>query len=349
MHAFRTRLTLEGREAHAKPIAPSHPTRSPQDARHASTAMPPPHPLPDPRTLLTALVNALPPEPANTTTSNPLATLPQSSKNLLLTLHVLFPHELLPALDLLDRRLVTRFQIHTRASRSDVSTAPGSKASTSTSTAPALRAPSPPEQRSSADAAPSIARTASQDANASPNSHVSGLIRTAGAPSQDAEIAGDADVEGVAGEDAASRRRGAVPRNPELACGSASVGAGSYVYYVRSAQRRTSRYGTSIDATSSYEVRLRAWNCSCPAFAFAAFPASVVGTEGEAVLDEEQERDTRAGWKFGGVGLGGGTPPVCKHLLACVLGEWCELFKGFIEERDVSVEEAAGWAAGWGD
>lgn len=158
-------------------------------------------------------------------------------------------------------------------------------------------------------------------------------------------------MEGVAGEDAAPRPRGAVPRSPELACGSAPVDAGPYVYYVRSAQRRTSRYGTSVDATSSYEVRLRAWNCSCPAFAFAAFPASVVGTEGEAeaALDEEQERDTGAGWKFGGVGLGGGTPPVCKHLLACVLGEWCELFKGFIEERDVSVEEAAGWAAGWGD
>ena len=156
-------------------------------------------------------------------------------------------------------------------------------------------------------------------------------------------------MEGVAGEDAAPRLRGAVPRGPELARGFAPIDAGSYVYYVRSAQRRTSRYGTSIDATSSYEVRLRAWNCSCPAFAFAAFPASAVGTEGEAVLDEQQERDTGAGWKFGGVGLGGGTPPVCKHLLACVLGEWCELFKGFIEERDVSVEEAAGWAAGWGD
>ena len=305
--------------------------------------MPPPHPLPDPRTLLTTLVNALPPpQPTNATTSNPLATLPQTSKNLLLTLHVLFPHELLPALDLLDRHLVTRLQIHTRASRNDVSAAPGTKATAGNSTAPAPRATSPSEQHSNADAAPSIARTASHDANASLNSHVSGLTRTAGAPAQDAEIAGDTDAGGVAGEGAALRR-------PELACGSAPIDAGPYVYYVRSAQRRTSRYGTSIDATSSYEVRLRAWNCSCPAFTFAAFPASVVGTEGEAVLDEEQERDTGAGWKFGGVGLGGGTPPVCKHLLACVLGEWCELFKGFIEERDVSVEEAAGWAAGWGD
>ena len=313
--------------------------------------MPPPHSLPDPRTLLTALVNALPPpESTDTaTTSNPPATLPQSSKNLLLTLHVLFPHELLPALDLLDRHLVTRLRIHhTRESRSDVSAAPGPKATNTSTTAPAPRTTSPSEQRSSnADAAPSVARTASQATNASLNSHVSGLIRTAGAraPARDAEIAGDADVEGrVSGG-------GAVPRNAEVAYRSAPIDAGSYVYYVRSAQQRSSRYGTSVDATSSYEVRLRAWNCSCPAFAFAAFPASVVGMkgEGEAVLDEEQERDTGAEWKFGGVGLGRGTPPVCKHLLACVLGEWCELFKGFIEERDVSVEEAAGWAAGWGD
>ena len=311
--------------------------------------MPPPHSLPDPRTLLTALVNALPPpQPTNTaTTSNPLAILPQSSKNLLLTLHVLFPHELLPALDLLDRHLVTRLRIRTRASRNDVSAAPGSKATNTSTAAPAPRTTSPSEQRSSADAAPSVARTAPQDANASLSSHVSGLIRTVGAraPAQDAEIAGEADVEGRAAG-------GAVPRNAVLACRSAPVDAGSYVYYVRSAQQRTSRYGTSVDATSSYEVRLRAWNCSCPAFTFAAFPAGVVRMrgEGEAVLDEEeQERDTRAEWKFGGVGLGGGTPPVCKHLLACVLGEWCELFKAFIEERDVSVEEAAGWAAGWGD
>ena len=55
-------------------------------------------------------------------------------------------------------------------------------------------------------------------------------------------------------------------------------------------------------------------------------------------------------WIFGGISLGDGMPPVCKHLLACVLAERCKgLFGGFVEERDVSVEEAAGWAAGWGD
>ena len=55
-------------------------------------------------------------------------------------------------------------------------------------------------------------------------------------------------------------------------------------------------------------------------------------------------------WIFGGLSLGDDMPPVCKHLLACVLAERCKgLFGGFVEERDVSVEEAAGWAAGWGD
>jgi hypothetical protein len=53
-------------------------------------------------------------------------------------------------------------------------------------------------------------------------------------------------------------------------------------------------------------------------------------------------------WKFGGLTLGGDIP-VCKHLLACVLVEYCDLFAGFVEEREVSVEELAGWAAGWAD
>jgi hypothetical protein len=42
-------------------------------------------------------------------------------------------------------------------------------------------------------------------------------------------------------------------------------------------------------------------------------------------------------------------PPVCKHILACVLVEHCGLFAGFLENKGISVEEAAGWAAGFGD
>lgn len=59
-------------------------------------------------------------------------------------------------------------------------------------------------------------------------------------------------------------------------------------------------------------------------------------------------------WRFGGAsldteGMGTGMPPVCKHLLACVLVDRCDLFAAFAEEREIGEEEAAGWAAGWGD
>jgi len=53
-------------------------------------------------------------------------------------------------------------------------------------------------------------------------------------------------------------------------------------------------------------------------------------------------------WEFGGLSRGAGAAPVCKHLLACVLVERCEVFAGCVDEREVSVEELAGWAAGWG-
>jgi hypothetical protein len=138
-------------------------------------------------------------------------------------------------------------------------------------------------------------------------------------------------------------------------------GDGDTVYYVRSAQQRSSRYSSSIDSTASYEVRLQAWNCSCSAFAFAAFPnvhpdPVVVEVEfGDALrgfLDTASngaKSDQEDVWSFGGLGLGTGMPPVCKHLLACVLVERCPIFSSFVDEKDVGVEEAAGWAAGWGD
>jgi hypothetical protein len=52
-------------------------------------------------------------------------------------------------------------------------------------------------------------------------------------------------------------------------------------------------------------------------------------------------------WLFGGLGRGR-TAPLCKHLLACVLVERVALFGGLVEEREVSAQELAGWAAGWG-
>ncbi|KAK1754335.1 hypothetical protein QBC47DRAFT_383671 [Echria macrotheca] len=80
-----------------------------------------PSPLPPPRAVLNNLLKAIaaipldnnPPPPESKDhpkpqTSNPLSQVPQPHRHLIVTLHVLFPDLLLPALDLLDRRLVAR-------------------------------------------------------------------------------------------------------------------------------------------------------------------------------------------------------------------------------------------------
>lgn len=66
------------------------------------------------------------------------------------------------------------------------------------------------------------------------------------------------------------------------------------------------------------------------------------GAEGEKIWDGEN------GWRFGGLTRGDGLP-ACKHLLACVVAEHCGGFEALVEEREVGVDEVAGWAAGWGD
>ena len=122
------------------------------------------------------------------------------------------------------------------------------------------------------------------------------------------------------------------------------------VYYVRSAQQQTSnsRFRDPVASTSHYEVRTSSWSCSCPAFTFSAFPAKPLDHEGEedgdAVIAGEEEED----WMVGGLSLGQDVP-MCKHLLACVLAERGGMFGGYVKTKEVSVEELAGWAAGWGD
>jgi hypothetical protein len=131
-------------------------------------------------------------------------------------------------------------------------------------------------------------------------------------------------------------------------------------YYVRTSQQaksssRSSRShhattaASSVQGTTSYEVRLTAWNCSCPAFAFAAFPPDLASEDSsgrEGTGDEGANGEI--GWRFGGLTRGDGVP-ACKHLLACVIAEHCGGFEGLVEEKEVSVGEVAGWAAGWGD
>ncbi|CAK4029931.1 hypothetical protein DOTSEDRAFT_123382 [Lecanosticta acicola] len=117
-------------------------------------------------------------------------------------------------------------------------------------------------------------------------------------------------------------------------------------FLVRSAQQHNTR-NASYEHVNYYEVRLDAWSCSCPAFTFSAFPASMPSSDTEDHQDEAPMHE-RAGVVFGGLTLGTDMP-VCKHLLACVLIEHCQMFAHFADEREVSLEEMAGWTAGWGD
>ncbi|KAA6409589.1 MAG: hypothetical protein FRX48_06200 [Lasallia pustulata] len=212
--------------------------------------------LPAPRSFTASLfaqLSALSAPPSRTPSSNPLNDAPAALKNVFLTLHCLFPNELLAALDLLDRRLVTRLVV-------------------------------------------------------------------------------------------------SCPRVDE-ACGP-HVSRDNAVYYVRSSQpTRASRYAAA--GGSSYEVRLKAWNCSCPAFTFSAVNAmeenGVHGGDVDVDGLEEGSIDAESGSDYGGLMLEAGAVPLCKHLLACFLAEKCGMFSGFVEERVVGREEAAGWAAGWGD
>lgn len=228
------------------------------------------------RLLITNLFSAISaPEDDTSAPSNPLVTFHELNRKLMLTLHVLFPNELLPALDLLDRHLVTRF--HVRGG--------------------------------------SAARVGDH---------------------------GEADAN--AGAD----------HSTEIT-----------TYYVRSAQQKSSSSRFHDPIATSYEIHLSAWNCSCPAFAFAAFPptlddpndgvdgpelfnsdvskaaSATVGTA--CAVGEAVEADT---WLFGGL-TRGVNPPICKHLLACLLVEKCKVFSAFVEDKEVNEQEAAGWAAGW--
>lgn len=296
--------------------------------------------LPTPRQLLTSILNAISQIPAPTApttkneraqgssaitrtgslqahepATNPLRLVDHKYRPLFTTLHVLFPSLLLPALDLLDRGLVTRLL-------------------------------SPEEHTTPAE-------VSGQDDD-QPHE-----------PRQEDE--GDMEM----------RDPPAPPTTPA-----------SMVYLVRSAQKPARRpYGggelstTSAPGSSSsrtYIVHTAAWNCTCAAFAFAAFPpltgpslllttaqaepqdgareadlmsAMAMAEDVEGGTDGEEE-EGRSAWQFGGASFdgtgadvngGGGVPPCCKHLLACVLAErWGRGLGSYVAQREVGREEMAG-------
>ena len=190
-------------------------------------------------------------------------------RNILITLHALFPHELLPALDLLDRRLVTRFQVS--------------------------------DSRKEHPLNESAQEIETRKVGEEKNVHYH--VRSVPPPS--------------------SNRRGRYQPHHE------------------------EKY---------YEVRLEAWNCTCAAFVFSAFSGSSLAASlpsfDAGMVDGNDARgpqDDQSKWG-GQLRLADEqVAPICKHLFAAVLAENCKAFRAYAVEKDSSVNDAAGWAAGWGD
>ncbi|KAF2118673.1 hypothetical protein BDV96DRAFT_596522 [Lophiotrema nucula] len=302
------------------------------------------------RTFVTHLIASIDDPSANATpaasASYALTSASEEAKKQLLTLHVLFPNEFLPALDLLDRRLVTRFRI--RRLPKEAAPQEDNDAMTSSHILRGAREPREVVQ---------IMNTATGEISA-PNSAI-GQTHPSDVEMADSGVPGAEErthIPRAAGQDADAAQQDV--RMEEQGAGDGSEGLDT-VYYVRSAQQKSSRFSTSYESTTSYEVRLIAWNCSCPAFAFSAFPSMHFDLPPNFEAQLPEVNNGQAGsdrmecghsdWTFGGVSLGEAMPPVCKHLLACVLVEECSMFKGYAEEKEVDKEEAAGWAAGWGD
>jgi hypothetical protein len=323
--------------------------------------------LPPSRTFVTKLLNSLPqlpPSPAgtdaNVNATNPaapsgnvLASVPEGVRKKLLALHVLFPNECLPALDLLDRRLVSRFLIR----RKPIDGAAPLGATVAEDAAQATSDLRVVVEKDGARLSPDVATEEAQQPRTQRETSALYTVTAAGRVGSPDAVLGSGVRDPVPLTDFTTQ----LPQIPidqaRRIEGDGRLAYGDTVYYVRSAQQRSSRHHSSYESVSVYEVRLKSWNCSCPAFAFSAFPSSLSPVATHFDLKDRILEDAAAaaegmedgGWAFGGTSLGESMPPVCKHLLACVLVERVAMFRGYVEETTVSVEEAAGWAAGWGD
>ncbi|KXH33200.1 hypothetical protein CSIM01_07632 [Colletotrichum simmondsii] len=296
-----------------------------------------PDTLPTPRVVITNLINSLTsaplPPPGNTAdnnaadAANPLKTLPPPHRPLLVTLHVLFPSLVLPALDLLDRNLVTRVV-------PEATTPPSAGLG---------RGHGHRERNNPTNPAPAACQ---HQPSINPNDAASEAV---------------ADGQGSPPPPPPPRLQPATNQPP------AAAAAFHLVRSVASTMtRRHHAVATSASASTTYLVHLDAWNCSCANFAYEAFPAvsATSGSSGggrdvdpdlvilgadEVENDGDDDNSEASDWQFGGLSLDGvddGGVPCCKHLLACLLSEqWADTLGKYVTERRVNREEMAGLVA----
>lgn len=252
-------------------------------------------------------VGWIPKRPGPPPPSNPLKLLDPSHRKYFLTLHVLFPSLLLPALDLLDRGLVSRLSLPQHNGQKD-----GDAGNLESMTTDDDNRPPPAAIAAANTSFPRISQVY----------HVRSAVQRK------------------------PFKRGAGGRLEEASLG----GEGGSV------QNNSS---SSSSASTLYIVHTAVWNCTCAAFAFAAFPplpsedaaASSFDLNVSAADDDDDDNDGMADEqpRFGGLSFsnngddGSVMPPCCKHLLACVLAErWDAVLGRYVTQRSVTREEMAG-------
>ena len=67
--------------------------------------------------------------------------------------------------------------------------------------------------------------------------------------------------------------------------------------------------------------------------------------------EKQEDGDEGRDWAFGGTATRKGMGvPVCKHILAALLGKAAPgMFGEMVSRREAGKEEVAGWGGGWGD
>lgn len=269
--------------------------------RIATINMPlPPSPLPSPQDFLDSLLGTLN-EQADTA-------LDAASKPTLLTLHAIFPSLLLPALDLLDRRLLTRFVLKEKPDAHNAEETGGEKG----------------EER--------IAQgNGSKEAVNGPRQRVVYYVRS------NASSHSDRRSRYVKTADIGSTHYEVRPWAWSCTCAAFAFSAynvpssfsPSYASYEDlNDYDRGQGYGHGVTNEEDEEM------LDMP--------------EGYAEADRRRYKQGKYGWGGLMLGEREGEVPLCKHLLACALAERWRVAAEMIEERMVGSEEMAGWGAGWG-
>ncbi|KAI2788373.1 hypothetical protein POX_e06388 [Penicillium oxalicum] len=310
-------------------------------------------------------------------------------KPLLLTLHCLFPNDILPALDILDRRLVQQVRVRVSGGRIEQS---GFKESESAldSEAHAVLPGSGTVVRSAeeqgGDVQDEVGHTmvSGSTGDSDPRPLVSATAVTAYSDTaasrafpqqQQTQFQSQSQFQVAP----ASAPASALQLSSESKSGSVFLVTSTSSAAIQQAHQPSTpstllppSVSPSIpmsipsihnkpEPTQVYEVRLHAWNCTCPTFTFSAFRdlASRQASASTGLDNQSQDQNQSApsfsspNHPFGGTLTSQqdrASPPVCKHLLACLLFIRCPgLFQdGGFANLGLSREELAGWCAGWG-